>query len=245
VKPVAVTETQKAAILAAAGYEASTHDPHATELLQRVRLAMGRALLVKEQIDRAPSAAHWRDETERVIQALEQAAVALSGAPLPVRRLARAEWRAAKEAAKAIIERLETVRVRLRGFPVSTGRPAVRPEARSLNSRASGAIGGALGGIRCRGATGRRVRTHAAVQRERRGRDAGVAGSEGGGATLLVRPSAKTNGTMTLVGADVLVVETGEILASVGWEVPNEAVESALEAVVARVGRTVGRAPRR
>lgn len=65
------------------------------------------------------------------------------------------------------------------------------------------------------------------------------------GATLLVRPSAKTNGAMTLVGADVLVVETGEILASVGWEVPNEAVESALEAVVARVGRTVGQAPRR
>jgi hypothetical protein len=50
---------------------------------------------------------------------------------------------------------------------------------------------------------------------------------------------------MTLVGADVLVVETGEILASVGWEVPNEAVESALEAVVARVGRTVTQAPRR
>lgn len=65
------------------------------------------------------------------------------------------------------------------------------------------------------------------------------------GATLLVRPSAKTNGAMTLVGADVLVVETGEILASVGWEVPNEAVESALEAVVARVGRTVTQAPRR
>ncbi len=124
VKPVAVTETQKAAILAAAGYEASTRDPRATELLQRVRLAMGRALLVEEQIDRAPSAAHWRDETERVIQALEQAAVALSGAPLPVRRLARAEWRAAKEAAEALIKRLETVRRAFEGLP-SQHRPTV------------------------------------------------------------------------------------------------------------------------
>jgi hypothetical protein len=114
---VILSNQQTAAILEAAGYEASTRDPRATELLERVCLAMGHALLVDKQIDRAPSAAHWRDETERVIQALKQAAVALSDAPLPVRRLARAEWRAAKEAAEALIERLETVRRAFEGLP--------------------------------------------------------------------------------------------------------------------------------
>jgi hypothetical protein len=61
-------------------------------------------------MDHGPSPARGHDETERLIQALEQAAVALSHAPLSVQRAAHNEWRNAKAALEALIGRLERVR---------------------------------------------------------------------------------------------------------------------------------------
>lgn len=56
------------------------------------------------------------------------------------------------------------------------------------------------------------------------------------GATILIRPIARTGGSFLIVGADVLAVETGETLCSITWEVPPTALEGAAESLIARLG---------
>ncbi len=62
------------------------------------------------------------------------------------------------------------------------------------------------------------------------------------GATVLIRPTArqlKRDGIESVlqVGVEVMLVETGEVLDSVSWEIPGRALESAMEAVIGRVTR--------
>jgi hypothetical protein len=107
-KLVSLSEDDVEAILEAAGYEADTRDQRAAKLIERVCLALGRALLVDEQIDHGPSPARLRDETDRLIKVLEQAAAELSNTAHPAHRGPLIPtWHAAKEAIEALIGQLE------------------------------------------------------------------------------------------------------------------------------------------
>lgn len=62
------------------------------------------------------------------------------------------------------------------------------------------------------------------------------------GATVLVRPTARRLNRDAVepvlqVGVEMLLVETGEVLDSVSWEIPGSAVEGAMEAAIGRVTR--------
>lgn len=63
------------------------------------------------------------------------------------------------------------------------------------------------------------------------------------GATILIRPIARTSRSLLIVGADVLAVETGETLTSITWEVPPTALDGAAEALIARLGHLLEQAP--
>jgi hypothetical protein len=56
---------------------------------------------------------------------------------------------------------------------------------------------------------------------------------------VLLRPVLRRREALALIGADLLVTETGEAVMSVAWEVPWEAREGAAEAVIARVVRVL------
>lgn len=63
------------------------------------------------------------------------------------------------------------------------------------------------------------------------------------GATILIQPIARTSGSLLIVGADVLAVETGETLTSITWEVPPTALDGAAEALIGRLGHLLEQAP--
>jgi hypothetical protein len=91
----------------------------------------------------------------------------------------------------------------------------------------------------------------AAIERERERQFSGrvddqwqVSLGRDAGATVLLRPVLRRREALALIGADLLVTETGEAVMSVAWEVPWEAREGAAEAVIARVVRVLAQGTR-